>query len=133
MLYGINVIDTSFIFDISEKGFLISNDFKFDTFSEKLSNPLASYELNILNLTEENFKADCSKLSDDCKCFSCQTGYTKAYLNHLFKCNELNGPIILLLHNLKYLENLISEFNKISDELRLKAFYGYLNKLASGK
>lgn len=129
IICGINVIDTSYIFNISEKGFLIMSDFKFDTFDDKIVNPLSSYDLNILDLTKDNFKSDSSVLNANCDCFSCKTGYTKAYLNHLFKCNELNGPIILLLHNLKFIENLIFEFNKIEDDLKLKAFYGYINKL----
>ena len=67
---------------------------------------------------------------ENCNCFSCKENYTKAYINHLFFCHELNGPIILIMHNLYVLEQLINKYNIISNDIKDVSIYEYLeNKI----
>jgi queuine tRNA-ribosyltransferase len=60
------------------------------------------------------------------------TQFTKAYLHHLFKANELLAQNIASVHNLRYLLKLMEDMRQAIDEDRLLAFraevferYGY--------
>jgi len=53
-----------------------------------------------------------------CSCYTC-THYTRAYLYHLFKANELTGYTLATIHNLHFMVNLMASYrNKIlNDEI----------------
>lgn len=54
-----------------------------------------------INIKNSRFAADKSALDANCKCLTCRN-YSKAYLNHLFKADEMLGPQALSLHNLTH-------------------------------
>ena len=60
-------------------------------------------ELNIKNArhTEDN-----SPVEEGCTC-ECCTKYSRAYIHHLFKADEMLGPILLTWHNIHYYQNLM--------------------------
>lgn len=62
----------------------------------------------VVNIRNAKYKKDRSKLSDCCKCPAC-TNYTKAYLHHLVKCNEILGAILLTWHNTHFYQDLTKE------------------------
>ena len=47
-------------------------------------------------------------IEDGCMCKTCQ-GYDRAYLNHLFKTNELLAMMLGTQHNLYYMQKLMSD------------------------
>lgn len=49
-----------------------------------------------LDVTEDAIKEDFSSLLKNCSCLTCQK-HTRAYLHHLYKTNELLGPILLMV------------------------------------
>lgn len=70
-------------------------------------------------------------LDPNCSCYTCRT-YTKAYLRHLFKANEILGLRLLTLHNLHFLLQLMASVRQAIKEDRLLDFrneffkeYGY--------
>ncbi|MEM8780880.1 MAG: tRNA guanosine(34) transglycosylase Tgt [Cyanobacteria bacterium P01_G01_bin.49] len=50
------------------------------------------------NLKNARFREDFTPLDADCPCYTCQT-FTRAYLNHLVRSQEMLGYILLSLHN----------------------------------
>ncbi|MFT7644361.1 MAG: queuine tRNA-ribosyltransferase [Candidatus Paceibacteria bacterium] len=56
------------------------------------------------NLLNTKYQRDFSKPDDSCDCYVC-THYTKAYLAHLFRSQEILGPHLASLHNLYYIVN----------------------------
>jgi len=52
-----------------------------------------------LNLLKAVFKFDFGPLDPACECFVCRD-YSRAYLYHLSKCNEMSGARLLSFHNL---------------------------------
>jgi len=44
----------------------------------------------------------------DCDCTACQQ-FTRGAIRHLFNCNEMLGPILLSLHNLRFYQRLMSD------------------------
>ena len=54
------------------------------------------------------FTDDFSPLDPECDCYTCKN-YSKAYLRHLIRCDEIFGLRLMSLHNLHYLIRLMRE------------------------
>lgn len=59
-----------------------------------------------MNLRNAKFTHDFTPLDHSCTCPTCQN-YTRAYLRHLVKQNEMLGAILLSVHNLHFLIDLM--------------------------
>src|SRR3990167_3044622 len=53
----------------------------------------------VFNLLESRYRDDFSPLDGVCGCFTCQEGYTRAYLHHLLQQAPLLAQRFLILHN----------------------------------
>ncbi len=64
-------------------------------------------------------KNDPSPIDATCTCYTCQGqthangsvsgGFSRAYMHHLDRCNEMLGPMLASIHNLHYFLNLMQE------------------------
>ena len=54
------------------------------------------------------FARDLRPIEEGCGCPACAGGYTRAYLRHLDRCNEMLAPILGTLHNLWYYQQLMA-------------------------
>ena len=54
----------------------------------------------------QTYERDFSPLDEECDCYTCRN-YTRAYIRHLVKTNEILGIRLLSLHNLKFLTKLM--------------------------
>jgi queuine tRNA-ribosyltransferase len=54
-----------------------------------------------LNIRNARFEDDPSPLDPDCTCPTC-AGYSRAYLRHLFRLNEMTGHRLMTIHNVHY-------------------------------
>ena len=52
------------------------------------------------------YAEDFTPLDPECDCYACRN-YTRAYIRHLIKCNEILGVRLLSIHNIKFLTNLM--------------------------
>ena len=84
-----------------------------------------------LVIRNQNFARDWNKLDDECDCYTCRN-YTRAYLRHLIKTNEILGMRLLSLHNLRFLTKLMERVRIEIEHDNLLAFreefykkYGY--------
>ena len=46
-------------------------------------------------------------IDEKCNCLTCKN-YSKSYIHHLFKCNELLGFQLLSIHNIYFMNNLMN-------------------------
>ena len=60
----------------------------------------------ILNLRNARHAADPAPLDQHCAC-PCCTRHSRAYLHHLFRAEEMLGPMLLTWHNLTYYQSLM--------------------------
>ena len=51
------------------------------------------------------FTHDHSPLDPNCRCYACRNGFTRAYIRHLIRAEEIFGLRLLTLHNLYYLQD----------------------------
>jgi queuine tRNA-ribosyltransferase len=52
------------------------------------------------------YEKDFSPIDKNCDCYTCKN-FTRAYIRHLLKVNEILGPRLLSIHNLRFLTNLM--------------------------
>ena len=57
------------------------------------------------------YKEDFTPLDPECDCYACKN-YTKAYLRHMINVGEMMGGMMLSLHNITYLNNLMSRMRE---------------------
>ena len=61
-----------------------------------------------LNITKKVYEKDPDPLENNCSCYTCQN-YSRAYLRHLVRANEILGPTLLSIHNLHTLIDFSSD------------------------
>ncbi len=61
-----------------------------------------------LNLKTSKLLKDNNPIDKKCQCYTCQN-HSRAYLAHLFRSNEMLGPILTTIHNLYFMEKLMAE------------------------
>jgi queuine tRNA-ribosyltransferase len=66
---------------------------------------------------------DPGPLDPACSCLAC-TGHSRAYLHHLFRTQEMLGPILLTWHNIAYYQCLM---RGIREAIQAGEFVAYAN------
>ena len=86
-------------------------------------------KLVVRNATYEH---DFTPLDPECDCYACKN-YTRAYIRHLIKANEILGIRLLSTHNIKFLTNLMDKVRIEIENDNLGSFrdefyrkYGYI-------
>lgn len=70
------------------------------------------FEKGRLNIGNARWKADTSPIMEGCDCFTCAAGYTKAYLNHLYREEELLYYRLASIHNVRFMIRLTEQLRK---------------------
>jgi queuine tRNA-ribosyltransferase len=61
-----------------------------------------------INLKNTKFRTDFTPLETDCDCYACQN-FTKAYVAHLLRENEILGLRLTSIHNIRFLIKLMED------------------------
>ena len=77
-----------------------------------------------LNLRNAKFAHDPAPLVEGCTCYTCQN-FSRAYLRHLTRSNEILGHHLLSLHNVHFLVNLARQMRQ---ELAAGTFYEFAQR-----
>nr|WP_312523542.1 tRNA guanosine(34) transglycosylase Tgt [Moraxella sp. CTOTU47724] len=64
---------------------------------------------------------DQSPLDSECDCYTCQN-FSRAYLHHLFKCNEMLSAQLGTIHNLRYYQRLMADIRQSIQDDKFDAF-----------
>jgi queuine tRNA-ribosyltransferase len=75
----------------------------------------------IVKLRNSANKTDTRPLDAACGCYTCRN-YSRAYLHHLDKCNEILGARLNTLHNLTYYQQLMSGLRDAIESRSLETF-----------
>ena len=75
----------------------------------------------VFNLRNARFADDNAPLDDACPCPACAR-HSRAYLHHLFKAEEMLGPMLLTWHNVQYYQDLMRGLRDAIEARRLDAF-----------
>ncbi|MDD2876575.1 MAG: tRNA guanosine(34) transglycosylase Tgt [Acidiphilium sp.] len=75
----------------------------------------------VFNLRNARFADDAAPLDPGCPCVLC-TRHTSAYLHHLFRCEEMLGPMLLTGHNLTYYQTLMQDARAAIEQRRFATY-----------
>jgi queuine tRNA-ribosyltransferase len=65
----------------------------------------------IIQVTNEKYKGDEEPLDPGCQCYTC-TNFSRGYINHLFKANELLGMRLTTYHNIYFVTELMRDIRE---------------------
>ncbi|MCA9969982.1 MAG: tRNA guanosine(34) transglycosylase Tgt [Anaerolineales bacterium] len=74
-----------------------------------------------LNLRNARFERDPAPIAAGCACYTC-AHFSRAYLRHLVKANEILGHILLTTHNVHFLLDLMRQLRRAIAAGQLHAF-----------
>lgn len=76
----------------------------------------------IINIKNEKYARDFSPIDENCGCTVCRT-YSKAYVRHLIKADEMLGMRLAVMHNLFFYNDLMRKIRLALSEGRYEEFY----------
>ncbi len=74
---------------------------------------------NRISLLNAKYKDDKKVIMPGCQCYACKNGFSRGYIHHLLKENEILGVRLTTLHNLHFILDLMS---KIRENIEKGAF-----------
>mgnify|MGYP002524558116 CR=1 FL=1 len=74
-----------------------------------------------LILKNKEFEADFNPIDPECDCYTCKN-YTRAYIRHLVKAEEILAARLISIHNIHFLENLMKNIRTAIKEDRFLEF-----------
>jgi len=86
----------------------------------------------MLSIKQERFIHDFSPIDSECHCKVCQN-YSRAYLRHLFKDQEILSAMLSSYHNLYFLHNMVEEIRTAINEDRFAEYRKqFLDRFTAG-
>ena len=72
-----------------------------------------------INIINTRYKTDFAPIDGECDCYTC-LHYTRAYINHLFKSDEILGATLASIHNERFV---VRTVDQIRQSLKDKTFF----------
>jgi queuine tRNA-ribosyltransferase len=89
----------------------------------------------VLRLRNAQYARDTRPIDEACGCHTCVSGFSRAYLRHLDKCNEILASQLATIHNLYHYQELMAGLRTAIEQDRLDdfvaAFYALRTKGAA--
>jgi len=73
----------------------------------------------VFQITNEKYKLDSEPLDPGCECYAC-VNFSIAYVNHLFKANELLGMRLATYHNVYFVSSLMRQMREAIEGRRFE-------------
>ena len=84
-------------------------------------NGTAMVKEGFLTIRNAPYAEDFTPIDSECDCYACRN-YTRAYVRHLIKSDEILGGRLLSLHNIRFLERLSADIRQAILEDRYDEF-----------
>ena len=78
-----------------------------------------------VNIRNARHAEDTRPLDAECGCPACSQ-FSRAYLHHLFKADEIQGLMLLTLHNLQHYQDLMADMRGAIEAGRLGRFCSHI-------
>jgi queuine tRNA-ribosyltransferase len=75
----------------------------------------------VINIRNAVHQKDTGPIEAGCECYTCRH-YSRSYLRHLDKCNEILGAHLNTVHNLYFYQRLMREIREAIEAQRLDAY-----------
>ena len=74
------------------------------------------------NIKNKQFEKDAGPLDDKCNCYACKN-HTRAYIRHLYRCQESTAQTLLSIHNTQFLLDFVKQVRQSILEGEFEEFY----------
>ncbi len=92
------------------------------TRSGRFGRAFVSGEEVFLNIKNAKHREDKAPLDSQCDCLACRN-YSRAYIHHLFRVEEMLGPQLLSIHNLTHYLSLMAQIRSEIEGGAYESFY----------
>ncbi len=75
-----------------------------------------------IRIRNAQYERDLRPIEEGCDCYSCANGFSRSYLRHLDRCNEMLAPMLGTLHNLRYYQRLMAQIRAAIETGTFAAF-----------
>lgn len=75
----------------------------------------------VIKLRNAKYRDDTGPLDPLCDCYTCKN-FSRSYLHHLDKCNEMLGAQLNTIHNLRYYQKIMADMRKALSDNTFDAF-----------
>jgi len=75
-----------------------------------------------LRIRNAKYANDTRVIEEGCACYACSQGFSRAYLRHLDRCNEILGSQLATMHNLRHYQRLMAGLREAIAAGRLADF-----------
>jgi queuine tRNA-ribosyltransferase len=75
----------------------------------------------VVKIRNARFRSDTGPLDPECGCPTCRR-YSRAYLAHLHRCNEILGSRLMTMHNLWFYQRLMARIRRSIEDGDFEAF-----------
>lgn len=75
-----------------------------------------------VRIRNAKYEHDLQPIEPGCGCYACRNGFTRSYLRHLDRCNEMLAPMLGTLHNLWYYQQVMAQMRAAIVEARFPDF-----------
>lgn len=75
----------------------------------------------VIKVRNAGYRSDASPVDPDCRCYTCNH-YSRAYLRHLDKCNEILFSMLATIHNLHFYQDLMRAIRQSIETDRFAEF-----------
>ena len=75
-----------------------------------------------VRIRNAKYEHDLQPIEPGCGCYACRNGFTRSYLRHLDRCNEVLAPMLGTLHNLWYYQQVMAQMRAAIVEARFPDF-----------
>ncbi len=65
-----------------------------------------------VRIRNARYEHDLAPIEEGCDCYACANGFSRSYLRHLDRCNEMLAPMLGTLHNLRYYQRLMAQMRE---------------------
>ena len=85
-----------------------------------------------LRIRNAKYATDTRVIEEDCDCYACANGFSRAYLRHLDRCNEILGSQLATMHNLRHYQRLMAGLREAIAGGRLADFVAAFHARRAG-
>ena len=83
-----------------------------------------------INIRNAKYADDPSPIDQQCSCYTCKN-YSRAYIHHMVRVGEINGPMLMTLHNINFYQDFMAKIREAIEagkdlEAHLSEFAGSL-------
>jgi queuine tRNA-ribosyltransferase len=75
----------------------------------------------VIKIRNAKYRDDLAPLDENCDCYTCKN-YSRAYLHHLDRCNEILGARLNTIHNLHHYQKLMQGLRNAIEQGKLDQF-----------